>query len=196
MPERPPRHRPHGQNAAGAFRQHSAWGAFFMPAGARKWVFMADETTSQEIAQAEQPQGETAKEIDWKAESRKWESRAKKSEAAERELEQLKAAQMTEQEKATARAEKAEAELAELKAEQARLTAAQEISERDGVPISLLKYCADVDAMNEFAKEYKASIVPTHAAAPAKTTRIVTGNDGKLNNEQIFADVAARMFNK
>ncbi|MER5213696.1 hypothetical protein ABT063_24770 [Streptomyces sp. NPDC002838] len=45
-------------------------------------------------------------EPDWKAEARKWEQRAKDNKGAVDELEKLKAAQMTEQEKAVAAAEK------------------------------------------------------------------------------------------
>lgn len=44
---------------------------------------------------------------DWKAEARKWETRAKENKGAAAELEQLRAAQMTEQEKAVKAAEKA-----------------------------------------------------------------------------------------
>lgn len=48
---------------------------------------------------------EPAPETDWKAEARKWEKRAKENNTAVTELEQLKAAQMTEQERAVAEAE-------------------------------------------------------------------------------------------
>jgi len=49
----------------------------------------------------------TGGEPDWKAEARKWEKRAKENNTAAEELEKLKAAQLTEQEKAIAEAEKA-----------------------------------------------------------------------------------------
>jgi hypothetical protein len=51
-----------------------------------------------------QPDPEPPKEPDWKAEARKWEERAKANYAAAKERDQLKAAQMTEVEKATAEA--------------------------------------------------------------------------------------------
>ena len=110
---------------------------------------MADE----EVKAEEKPQGEPeADKTDWKAEARKWEARAKKSAQAELELEALKQSQMTEQEKATKRAEEAEKQLAELKAETQRLADAREIAERDGIPVNLLEFCADREAMEAFAK--------------------------------------------
>lgn len=57
------------------------------------------ETTAQEAS--------TAEETDWKAMSRKWESAAKKNSKAAEELEKVKAAAMTEQEKAVAEAKAA-----------------------------------------------------------------------------------------
>lgn len=61
-------------------------------------------------APATPPEGDPAPpasppETDWKAEARKWEKRAKENNAAQTELEQLRQAQMTEQEKAVADAE-------------------------------------------------------------------------------------------
>lgn len=153
---------------------------------------MADETIQEE--QAEQPQGGEVKETDWKAEARKWESRAKKSEAAAIELEAIKMAQMTEQEKATARAEKAEAELAAIKAENARMEKAQQIAAQMDVPISLLGFVKDEDMLVDFAKAYKESISPIHAAASANHSRIISSAEGKPTNAQLFADVAAQML--
>ena len=135
-------------------------------------------------------------ETDWKAEARKWEQRAKKSLAAEQELEALKAAQMTEQEKVIARAEKAEQELAELKQEAARLEAAKSISQHEGVPLSLLEYCANEEAMAAFAKEYKANI-PTqtrHAAGKAKGSNVNKEGGAKVSTREAFAEFASQQF--
>lgn len=143
-----------------------------------------NEAIQEEQTVDESPQGETeTTETDWKAEARKWERYAKKAQAAEQELEQLKAAQMTEQEKAIARAEEAEKKLAELQAQEARNKAAREIADSEGVPLSLLEYCADADAMAEFAKEYKAQQVSVHAAASANGARLVKGSS-KPNTEE------------
>ena len=143
---------------------------------------MAEENV-QEVEQKTEPQGEAK--TDWKAEARKWEARAKKSQNAEQELEALKQSQMTEQEKLKAKAEKAEAELAELKAEQQRIADAYEISQRDGVPQNLLAFCKDREAMEAFAKAYKAEQPVIHSAASAVSSRIV--GDPKPSNGEIFA---------
>ena len=165
---------------------------------------MTEELTKEEQAVDETPQGEPeATETDWKAEARKWERYAKKAQAAETELEMLKQAQMTEQERATARAEKAEAELATLKAEAERVDAARQISNETGVPFELLHaHCHDVDAMGgfaqdvlNFAKNYQSAQLPTHAAASATRSRIVRGADNSAKSHgEIFADAVADLF--
>lgn len=158
---------------------------------------MAEETI-QETEQAEQaedaPQG--ADGTDWKAEARKWERLAKKGKAAEDELEALRQQQMTEQEKATARAEKAEAELAAMKADAERLQAAREVSEREGVPLSLLEFCQDADAMERFAAAYAAENPkkPVHAAPTAPSTRIVREGEPGLTNARRFEQFAGPLF--
>ena len=147
---------------------------------------MAEETNVQEPTEQAEPQGEAKPETDWKAEARKWEARAKKSAQAEQELEALKAAQMTEQEREKARADKAEQELARLKAENQRMADAAEISTRDGIPQSLLNFCNDREAMERFAKEYKAAQPAIPAAASATGLRINSG-EAKPSNGEVFA---------
>ena len=154
---------------------------------------MADE--KQEALAEETPQGESeATETDWKAEARKWEARAKKSANAELELEALKQAQMTEQERLKAKADKAEAELAEMKAEQQRLSDAREIASQTAVPQALLEFCADREAMVAFAKAYAAEQQVTHAAASASNARIYRSNEPQPTNGQMFADAVAGLF--
>lgn len=146
-----------------------------------------NEAIQEEATVDESPQGETeATGTDWKAEARKWERYAKKAQAAEKELEELKAAQMTEQEKAEARAKAAEDELARIKAEQKRDEAKRRISEADGVPIELLEYCADIDSMEKFAADYKAHQTTVHAAASASASRLVKGNTEAATEENQF----------
>ena len=147
---------------------------------------MAEEQQIQEQAEQTEPQGEAKPETDWKAEARKWEARAKKSAQAEQELEALKAAQMTEQEKEKARADKAEQELARLKAENQRMADAAEIATRDGIPQSLLNFCADREAMERFADEYKAAQRAIPAAASVTGVRINSG-EAKPSNGEVFA---------
>lgn len=159
---------------------------------------MAEETTTTEETMEkpseqteEKPQGDTT---DWKHEARKWEALAKKGKAAEEELEQLKQAQMTEQEKANARAEKAEAELAGMKAEAARLEAARKLAEETSVPVELLEFCADEAAMADFARIYNAKQVPVHSAPTARASKIVSGGEAKVSNGELFAETAEKFF--
>lgn len=167
---------------------------------AEEAVSTAQETAAQEVAEntAEAQEGETQ---DWQAKyeamrqhSREWEKRAKENAAAADELEQLKQAQLTEQEKATARAEKAESELAALKAEQDRLAAARSVADETGVPVELLEYCQDKDAMEQFARVYQAKQPTTHAAGKAKASQVVIGGDGKVSNGDLFAQTAEKFF--
>ena len=153
---------------------------------------MADEQVQEAQAKSE-PQGEEKPRTDWKAEARKWENLAKKGKAAEEELAKLKEAQMTEQEKEKARADKAEQELAMLRAENQRLADAAEISARDGIPQSLLNFCADREAMERFAKEYKAS-QPAIPAAAATTGARISSDGKKPTNGEIFAAAVSDLF--
>lgn len=101
-----------------------------------------------------------APEIDWKAEAerlrknlqeaRKWEGRAKANAAAHEELEQLRAAQMTEAERAEKRVADAEKRAADLEAQVARREVAlkHQLTAEDA---SLLDSLTDADAMERFA---------------------------------------------
>lgn len=159
---------------------------------------MAEETQTQEPIEPTEPQGEAETSTDWKAEARKWEARAKKSAQAELELEALKQAQMTEQEKANARAEKAEAALAELQALQAKSEAAKELSKTEGVPLELLEFCDGPESMAAFAKAYKAlnPEQPAHSAASATSSRIVKSGETKAATRDQFADFVNNQLRK
>lgn len=150
-----------------------------------------------EIVQAETNSGETP--TDWKAKyeamrehSREWENRAKANKAAADELEQIKAAQMTEQEKLTARAEAAEAKLAELEAAKAHADAAQAIAAETGVPVELLSYCTDETAMREFASKYAGNKPPIAPSAAA--TRVIRGDNEKRSSADVFAEFMKQGF--
>lgn len=161
---------------------------------AEEAVSTAQETAAQEVDTnaADNQEGETQ---DWQAKyeamrkhSRDWEKKAKENAAAASELEALKQAQLTEQEKANARAEKAESELAALKAEAQRKEDARAIADETGVPLELLEYCADKDAMEEFARVYTAKQPTVHAAAPAVGTKVHRGSGSPVTTAQQFAD--------
>lgn len=151
----------------------------------------AQEQTTQQPAEAEANEADKA--TDWKAEARKWEARAKKSAEAEAELERLKAAQMTEAEKAAAHLAQVEAELSQLKAEQQRRTDAAQVAKATGVPVSLLEYCSDREAMEAFAAEYAEAKKGAAAAPAAERTRILRGDGVKPTTKDEFVDYMAQM---
>lgn len=145
---------------------------------------MAEET---ELNNQEETELHSEESTDWKAEARKWEKYAKKAQAAEKELEELKAAQMSEQEKANARAEAAESELAALKAEKAKNDAARKLASETGVPFEMLMFCKDEDAMSEFAKTYAKQAHVSSAPKANSGSRIIRGNEQKPTTKEQFA---------
>ena len=155
---------------------------------------MADEIKEvQEVD--ESPQGETeAKSTDWKAEARKWEKLAKKAHSAEVELEQLKQSQMTEQEREKARADAAEAELAQLKAEKAKMDAATKLASETGVPFEMLMFCADEEAMTDFAKTYGQVAHVSSAPSALGGPRIIRGSEKPKSNGELFAELTQQFM--
>lgn len=140
----------------------------------------------EEIMNAAEPQEEPAAEVepqeepvepesgtDWKAQARKWEKRAKKSEAAQRALEEemegYKASFSTELEDMRGRAERAESRVSELQAEADRQTAIKELSALEGVPVELLEHFATPEEMEAFTADWKktSSQNKIRAVAPA-----------------------------
>lgn len=157
---------------------------------------MTEEIKDAAPAPEETAEAET---VDWQAKyeemrghMRDWEKKAKANQSAADELEQLKAAQMSEQEKANARADKAEAELEALKAEAAKVDAARAIANETNVPFDLLMYCKDADAMTEFAKKFQAEQPIVHSAGSAQKSRIQ--REGNLSNGDIFAAAVQDLF--
>ena len=157
---------------------------------AEEAVSTAQETAAQEVDTnaADNQEGETQ---DWQAKyeamrqhSREWEKRAKENAAAADELEQLKQAQLTEQEKATARAEKAESELAALKAEQDRLAAARSVAEKSGVDAELLEFCQSEEEMERFVRVFQAKHPTVHSAPMARASKVLTGSSNAAATQE------------
>lgn len=145
----------------------------------------AQETTDQADQQAEEATDWQAKYEEMRKHSREWEKQAKANKGAADELEKLKAAQMTEQEKALARAEKAEQQLAQLQAEQQRAADAAEVAKATGVPLPLLEYIHDRDTMERFASTYAQTLPEVHAAGRAVSSA-TDRSDGKPTNAAAF----------
>lgn len=155
---------------------------------------MADETNANET----EPE---KKDVDWKekyesmrAHSREWERKAKENQKAADELERMREANLTEQQKVEKRAKKAEEELAQLKAEMQRTTDAQEVAASSGVPVALLMHCSDRADMEAFAKEFaEETHVPAATAAPA--SRVLRDDDGaEVATRDTFADLISQAF--
>lgn len=143
-----------------------------------------------QVAQEVEPHGET----DWKAEARKWEKFAKENKAARDELDALKAAQMTEQEKLVKRAEEAERQLAEANARIKHAEDVREVAQASGVPETLLEFCADREAMERFVEQYGGSAPKMHSAPTAPSSHVQRTEQTKPTNELVFAELAEQLF--
>ena len=165
-----------------------------MPARAGSEDVMDEKELEQQQPEVEEePQGA---EIDWKAESRKWEKRAKEHKEAAEELERIKAERMSETERLQARAEKAEAELSKLAKEKERAESAAEVAKKTSVPQDLLAFCADKEAMEAFAEVYNAHMAAEHvpAAPAARKSRIVRESNTPISNRDVFAEMVDNLI--
>lgn len=104
-----------------------------------------------------EPHGEPkAEETDWKAQARKWEERAKANKEAAEELEKLKEAQMSEQEKAAKHTKELEAKLATYESERQQHEWRVQVAKKTGVPADLLRGSTldEVQAHADSIKQY------------------------------------------
>ena len=146
---------------------------------------MSDETTELTPAQgeAEQQPEQATPEVDWKAKAREWERRAKENKSAAEELNALKEAQKSEEQRLAERLADAEAKAhaAEMKALRA------EIAQAKGVPASLLTGSTE-EEMNSSADAllaFRGESATPRAPKPDPNQ----GRGGALNvsTEQMFA---------
>lgn len=117
----------------------------------------ANADPPQEEPSGGEPHGEPeTEETNWKAQSRKWEKRAKANEEAAEELEKLKEAQMSEQEKAAKHTKELEAKLAKYEAEKQQHEWCVQVAKKTGVPADLLRGSTldEVQAHAESIKQY------------------------------------------
>lgn len=151
-----------------------------------------EETTA--TAEVEQPQAEEPKEqaepteptTDWKANSRKWEDRAKSNkeqlDAALKEIEELKASQAT---NTNEQLEQANAKIAELKLK-------IKVSKETGVPVELLQG-SDEEAITASANaltSYAQSFAKSNAAYPLDKGGAAHSTAGNVED---IADPVARV---
>lgn len=141
---------------------------------------MAENEAPQGAEITQEAQVETPAETDWKAEARKWESRAKENlasaranEDAAKRLAELEDAQKTEAQKQQEALEKAQRELAELTVAKTRA----EVAAAKGVPVELLtgstqeELEAAADALIAFKGDPQPQklIVPNEGNSPVVT---------------------------
>lgn len=131
--------------------------------------FIEGEDGAQPTPTPEPPKPEPAQETDWKAESRKWESRAKDNATAAQRLAEIEEANRTETEKAQARAEVAEKRAIELEQKATRA----EVAAAKGIPMDLLSGStkeeleASADALIAFKGEpAKGPVIPGQGQEP------------------------------
>jgi hypothetical protein len=133
----------------------------------------------------DKPPAQEDKVTDWKAESRKWETRAKENKDAAEKLQKLEDAQKSELQKAQDRAEKAEKRAAdaerraqELEGAQTRRDLAEKVGADKRVPVQLLmRGGGDTEeSMKAYADEILAY---RNGKAPGVVSKSGTGNDDK-----------------
>lgn len=146
-----------------------------------------DETSEEVGTVSEEPDDQTAKEIDWVRESRKWEGLAKKNLAeakanadAAKKLAEIEEASKTEAQKAQEKLEEAEQRAKELEFQVNRATVANEYK----VPTSLLEgpKSSSIEDIQEFAQkliDFKGEKEPNPViSAEGKTPNLALNGGG------------------
>ena len=155
---------------------------------------MAENEDSTVEAPAQEPDAGESKDIDWVAQARKWEQRAKDANRRVKELEpvaakavELEEASKSELQKAQERAEAAERALAEATATAARA----EVAAAKGVPVALLSgdtreaLEASADALLAFRDETARK--GNYAPSEGRTSNIDKGGELREFTRNLFA---------
>ena len=122
---------------------------------------MEEQQIEQQPAEQTEPQG-----VDWKAECRKWEKRAKDNDRAAKELAEIREQQKTDLEKAVERAERAEAALQAREAADARAAMVRDVMEKHRVDP---KYADLLTAEDEAGLIEQAKLIGERFADPVPT---------------------------
>lgn len=129
---------------------------------------MAENNTQQTETTDENQGAQQQPEVDWKAEARKWEQRAKENREAAKRLAELEEANKTDAEKladATKRAEEAEKQIEVLRHAEELRTWAAEVSSETHVPASVLRG-ETKEEMQEHAKQIIGSGLSSYGSVP------------------------------
>lgn len=133
---------------------------------------MSDITAADAAATTETTtEAAPAQETDWKAESRKWEARAKENTKAAERLAQIEEASKTEAQKLAERAEAAEAALAAKQKEADRLA----VIAKHSIPADYHDLVRGSDAAELEAAATKVASLIASSATPARTRVVVSG---------------------
>lgn len=145
-----------------------------------------------------EPQGEpeatqAEDKTDWKAEARKWESRAKENSAAQQKLAELENASKSELQRALDRAEAAEKAIAEAQSESLRLT----VAARHGITGDALELLSGSTEDELEAKAAKLAALITDSNKPdpfpkADPSQGSQGGVGKTSNGDLFAQLVSK----
>lgn len=133
-----------------------------------------------------------AQETDWKAESRKWEAQSKANKTAADELTALKAAQMTDTERATARTAELEAQVKGFQSKEQVAAWKATVSEETGVPVAALAG-STLEDLQAHAAVLKTLITNPQALRGPLVPTEGTGTDAPPGVSQISDAVLATM---
>ena len=135
---------------------------------------MSDETTT--TTEVEAPAEAPAQEVDWKAEARKWEQRAKENSTAAKRLSEIEEASKTEAQKLAERAEAAEKALAEAQADALR----SKVIARHAIPEDYHEFVVGSTEDELTAKAEKVQkLIEAQSEAATQTRHVVIADEGK-----------------
>lgn len=157
---------------------------------------MAEEQTqanTEEQAQEVQTEAATSHEVDWKAEARKWEARAKENKSKADKLDELEEASKTALEKATERAQKAENQVKAYEQEAQRKQWLEEVSSETGLPVSVLRGSTreEIEAHAQILKPYFEK--PSAPIVENDNMKSNTASAGKSKADALFDVVQQKL---
>ena len=157
---------------------------------------MAEEQTqanTEEQAQEVQTEAATSHEVDWKAEARKWEARAKENKSKADKLDELEEASKTALEKATERAQKAENQVKAYEQEAQRKQWLEEVSSETGLPMSVLRGSTrkEIEAHAQILKPYFEK--PSAPIVENDNMKSNTASAGKSKADALFDVVQQKL---
>lgn len=157
---------------------------------------MAEEQTqanTEEQAQEVQTEPATSHEVDWKAEARKWEARAKENKSKADKLDELEEASKTALEKATERAQKAESQVKAYEQEAQRKQWLEEVSSETGLPVSVLRGSTreEIEAHAQILKPYFEK--PSAPIVENDNMKSNTASAGKSKADALFDVVQQKL---